>query len=94
MKTDSKPATIYDIARKVDLTPTTVSRVLNNKGYISEKTREKILKAAKELNYQPNQVARSLKTNETKQIMLAVPYVKEVFNFDLIAAVQDVVQNN
>ena len=94
MNSEFKPATIYDIAQLVKLTPTTVSRVLNNKGYISESTRNKVLKAARDLNYQPNQVARSLKTSATKQIMLAVPFIREVFNFDMIAAVQSVVQDN
>jgi LacI family transcriptional regulator len=90
----SKPTTIYDIAQKVNLTPNTVSRVLNNKGYISDKTRSKVLKAAAELNYQPNQIAKSLKTSVTKQIMLAVPFIREAFNFDLIAAVQEVVRSH
>lgn len=88
----SKRATIYDIAEKTNLTANTVSRVLNNKGYISKKTRVLVEEAAKELNYVPNDIARSLKSSETKQILLAVPYVKEVFNLDLIAAVQSVIQ--
>lgn len=89
---NKKRITIYDIAKETNLTANTVSRVLNNKGYISEKTRTRVLKAAKELNYVPNWLARSLKSSETKQILLAVPYIKESFNFDLIAAVQNVVQ--
>ena len=87
-----KRTTIYDIAKEINLTANTVSRVLNNKGYISEKTRARVLKAAKDLNYVPNDLARSLKSSETRQILLAVPYIKESFNFDLIAAIQNVVQ--
>ena len=89
---DEKLTTIYDLAENVGLTSTTVSRVLNNKGYISEKTRKKVLKAAKELNYQPNLIARSLKTGKTKQIILAMSYINEMFNFDLIDKIQYEVQ--
>jgi len=90
---DKKLTTIYDIAEHVEMTPTTVSRVLNNKGYISDKTRKKVLKAAKQLNYKPNLVARSLKTGETKQIILAMPFINEMFNFDFITTIQQGVQS-
>jgi len=89
-----KRTTIYDIAKEVGLTANTVSRVLNNKGYISDKTRLSVLKAAKKLNYVPNDLARSLKTSETNQILLAIPHVKESFNFDLISAVQSVIHKD
>ena len=46
------------------LTVGTVSRVLNNRGYISDKTREKVYQVMKELNYQPNEMARSLSKAE------------------------------
>ena len=89
----NKLTTIYDIAEYVGMTSTTVSRVLNNKGYISDKTRKKVLKAAKEMNYKPNLVARSLKTGETKQIILAMPFINEMFNFDFISTIQQEVQS-
>ena len=47
-------ATLKDVARETGLTVTTVSRVLNNRGYISEETREKVYEAMKKLNYRPN----------------------------------------
>lgn len=53
-------ATIKDVAKVAEVTVTTVSRVLNNRGYISEATRNKVYEAMRELNYQPNEVARSL----------------------------------
>lgn len=58
-------ATIYDIAKKVGVSPTTVSKVFNNYSDVSAKTKEKILKAADELGYIPNLTARSLKTNKS-----------------------------
>ena len=52
--------TIRDVAEKAGVSVTTVSRTLNNRGYISQKTRNKISAAIQELNYSPNQLARSL----------------------------------
>ena len=47
-------ATLKDVARETGLTVSTVSRVLNNRGYISKEAREKVQEAMKKLNYQPN----------------------------------------
>ena len=47
-------ASIKDVAEKAGVTVTTVSRVLNNRGYISDKTRENVRSAMEELEYQPN----------------------------------------
>lgn len=58
-------ATIYDIAKKIGMSPTTVSKALNNYSDVSAKTKEKVLLAAKELGYVPNLTARSLKTNKS-----------------------------
>ena len=51
-------ATLKDVAKETGLTVSTVSRVLNNRGYISEETRKKVYEAMKKLNYRPNEVAR------------------------------------
>ena len=51
---------IEDVAKLAGVSPTTVSRVLNNRGYISSETREKVQQAMNDLNYFPNDVARSL----------------------------------
>ena len=52
--------TIRDVAKAAGVSPSTVSRVLNNKGIISEETCEKIYQAMRELKYVPNDMARSL----------------------------------
>jgi len=65
---ESKTVTIYDIARKLGYAPATVSRALNNKLDISEKTRIRIQQAAKEMNYFPNSQAVALSTNKTWNI--------------------------
>ena len=51
-------ATLKDVATKVGVSVTTVSRVLNNRGAISQETRDKVFQAVKELNYFPNEMAR------------------------------------
>ena len=48
-------ATIKDIAARAGVTATTVSSVINNRGYISEETRKKVTQAMQEMNYQPNE---------------------------------------
>ena len=70
---------IQDVAKKAGVSPTTVSRVLNNRGYISEETREKVNRAMKELNYVPNDVARSLFNKRTNLIGLIIPTVSNPF---------------
>ena len=72
-------ATIKDVAKRVGVTPTTVSRVLNNYGYISEKTRKAVYEAMKELNYQPNEVARSLTKKDTNCIGIVLPSIVHPF---------------
>jgi LacI family sucrose operon transcriptional repressor len=71
--------TIKDVALRAGVTVTTVSRVLNNKGYISDQTRRKVAKAIKELDYVPNEVARSLLRKHSNIIGLIVPAVSHPF---------------
>jgi LacI family sucrose operon transcriptional repressor len=65
-----------------------VSRVLNNRGYISEATRKKVYKAMEELDYQPNEVARSLFRKRSNIIGLIVPTVAHPFFAELTAYVE------
>lgn len=60
--------TIYDIAKEAGVSASTVSRVINNKPGIHEKTRHKVLRLLKKYNYSPNETARGLSNNETKLI--------------------------
>lgn len=53
-------ANLKDVAKQAGLSVNTVSRVLNNRGYISDKTKEKVYRVMKEMNYQPNEMARAL----------------------------------
>lgn len=69
--------TITDVARIANVSKASVSAVLNNKSTVAPKTREKILKVIKKLNYRPNEVARSLSSRKTKSIGLVI---KEIDN--------------
>ena len=60
--------TIKDVAAEAGVTSTTVSRVLNNRGYISEETREKVYSAMEKLNYMPNEMARNLSRQKSEYI--------------------------
>lgn len=60
--------TIYDIAKALDLAPSTISKVINNKGKVSQKTRTRVLQYIKEVGYVPTSSARMLKSERTYQI--------------------------
>lgn len=76
-------ATIKDVAQVAGVTVTTVSRVLNNRGYISDTTRKKVHEAMKELNYTPNELARSLFRKKSNIIGLIIPDVSHPFFSEL-----------
>ena len=67
--------TIKEVAQQAGVSITTVSRVMNSRGYISQETRDKVENAIKELNYQPNQLARSFHNRRTSYIGLLIPDV-------------------
>jgi LacI family transcriptional regulator len=73
------PVTLKDIAERAGVTSATVSMVINNKPNISEATRRKVLKIAKELNYYPNVIARGLATRKSNSIGVIVPNLASSF---------------
>lgn len=77
--------TIKDVAKEANISVTTVSRVLNNRGYISEETKEKVYAAMKRINYQPNEVARSLSKQSSNTIGVIVPHVSHPYFAELIS---------
>lgn len=68
MNENAKAANIYDVAKVAGVSHQTVSRVINNSENIREETRQKVLDAMQELNYQPNRAARYLATSRSKLI--------------------------
>jgi LacI family gluconate utilization system Gnt-I transcriptional repressor len=67
--------TLADVARRAGVGESTVSRVLRNKGSVSQQTREKILKAASDLHYVPNRIAGTLASMTSKLVGIVIPSV-------------------
>ncbi|WP_022869094.1 LacI family DNA-binding transcriptional regulator [Schaalia vaccimaxillae] len=85
-----KEPTLADVAEKAGVSLTTVSRVLNNRGYLSEATKTRVADAIAELGYRPNQVARALHGMKTNMIGLIVPTVALPFFGELAVEVENV----
>lgn len=77
-------ATLLNVAERAGVSVTTISRMLNNRVNVSEKTRKKIYAAMKELNYYPNEIARSLTKKKSNIIGLIVPSAKNFFYSQII----------
>jgi len=85
-----KATTIYDIARLVKASPSTVSRVLTRSNHpVSSELRERILQAAKELNYIPNAQARYLKTQNNPSVGIIIPSIDNPFYPSLVRGMAD-----
>lgn len=81
--------TITDIARELHVSPSTVSRALNNHPAISTKTREAVIDLAQKLNYQPNVLALNLLRKRTNTIGVIVPEITSYFFSSVISGIQD-----
>ncbi|MCQ6267930.1 LacI family transcriptional regulator [Fictibacillus sp. WQ 8-8] len=86
--------TIKDIAKRVGLSITTVSRALNDYYDVSEKTKQRVKQAARDLNYSPNSIARSLVMKKTRTIGLLVSEmfregVKDNFTYEVLCGIND-----
>ena len=81
--------TINDVARHAGVSPITVSRVINNSGYISPKTRERVQAAIDELGYVPNIIARSLRSKRTNTLALVITDITNPFFTSLARGVED-----
>ncbi|MEG1002301.1 LacI family DNA-binding transcriptional regulator [Clostridium sp.] len=90
-----RKTTLLDIAKEVNVSKTTVSMVLNNKDHnISDETRQKILKKARELNYVPNYLAKSLITNKSYSIGVIVPDIQNPFFSEIAKAIEKIAEKN
>lgn len=81
---------IKDIAKIADVSVMTVSRVLNNKGYVSDEKRKKVLECAKRLNYQPNMIARSLVLNRTSTVGVLLSHIENPVYAQYVASMSRV----
>jgi LacI family transcriptional regulator len=90
-----KPATIKEIAKRLKVSVSTVSRALHNHPSIGLRTKAQVQKLAQELNYEPNQAAISFKQGKTFTIGVILPNLGEEFFSMAINGIEDcVIQNN
>ncbi|NTU84313.1 MAG: LacI family transcriptional regulator [Chloroflexales bacterium] len=83
-------STINDVARLAGVSSMTVSRVINNSGYISRQTRERVERAIAELGYMPNALARQLRSKRTKTLALVLTDITNPFFTTIARGVEDV----
>ncbi|MCR6719064.1 MAG: LacI family transcriptional regulator [Chitinophagaceae bacterium] len=84
-----KEVTIYDIARHLSISATTVSRGLKNHPTINKNTRKKIFDAARELGYRSNLFASSLRSRRTHTLGVIVPRLNSYFVSSVLAGMED-----
>ena len=82
--------TLKDVAMKAGVSIAVASRVLGNYGYVSEENRLKVLKAAREIGYQPDVLARGLKTKKTYSIGVIISDVTTFFFTSVVRGIEDV----
>ena len=87
--TDDKEITIYDIAKHLNISATTVSRGLKDHPTINKNTRKKIFEAAKHLGYRSNTFASSLRSKKTFTIGVVVPRLNSYFMSAALAGMED-----
>lgn len=86
----NKKVTIYDIANELNLSPSTVSRVLSNsKRRVKPELKALVEDAAKRMNYYPNTIARSLKTDSNYTIGVVLPSIANPFYPSIVRGIED-----
>src|SRR5215510_563093 len=91
---DQKPATIKEIASRLNVSVSTVSRALHNHPSIGLRTRIQIQKLAEELKYEPNQAAISFKQGKTHTIGVILPNLGEEYFSMAINGIEDIATTN
>lgn len=82
-------ASIKDVALKAHVSTTTVSHVVNHTRFVSDKARNAVEDAIRELGYVPSAVARSLKSNTTKTIGMLIPNCSNPYFAEIVRSVED-----
>ncbi len=86
--------TIKDLARELGISPSTVSRALRDHPDISKATKKRVTDAAREHNYQPNQLAQSLQKKRSNTIGVIVPEIRHDFFSTVISGIEEVAYEN
>lgn len=88
-----KKIKLDDVARLAGVSKATASRVLNHRGYLSQKTIDKVHQAMEDLNYRPNAIARQLYKQETMLVGLIFPTINNPYFAQLEAALEKCLYN-
>lgn len=83
-----KRASLKDVAARAGVGLGTASRVINGNRNVKPQTREKVLEAIEELNYRPNNIARSLKMNATKSLGILLTDLKSGFDTEIVRGIE------
>jgi len=87
---NEKEVTIYDLARKLNISVATVSRALKDDPVVSKKTKKKISDLAQEMGYRSNHFARNLRTQRTHTIGVIIPRINSYFMSAVIAGMENI----
>ena len=85
----SEKTTIYDIAKRLNITAATVSRALNNNPNIKKSTRQLVHETAELMNYKQNKLALALKSGRSNNIGIIVPRVDNNFFGSVIRGIEE-----
>lgn len=88
MEEKKKDVTIYDLAQELKVSPSTVSRALNDHYSIGKKTKKKVKKLAEDWGYRPNTIASSLRTNRSDTLGVMVTWINRPFISSLISGIE------
>ena len=94
MSTDQKrPLTLRDVSEASGVSEMTVSRVLRNRGDVSDTTREKVLAAAKELGYVPNKIAGALASNRVNLVAVIIPSLSNMVFPEVLTGINQILED-
>lgn len=83
-------ATIYSVSKRAGVSLATVSRVINGKNNVTERTKKKVMDAIAELGYRPSALARGLATNKSTNIGIVLPGVNYVYICNMLSGMTDI----
>lgn len=87
-------ATMKEVATAAGVSKSTVSRVITGNGYVDSETRERVMRAVRELGYTPNVLAKSLKVGKSDTIAVIIPSIQNWIFPDIVRGIGDVAQKN
>jgi len=88
-KKEPRKDSIHDLARRLDLSPATISRVLNNHPHVHKETRNKVMAMVEKMGYKRNAMASGLRSQKTHTVGLIVPRISMFFHAEVVTTIQN-----